>query len=116
MRTLLVLVLLAGAAHADHPRYTRPSAAPPPPKSAVATKPKPPVPGKPAVTAETILEQDEDNQPIYVEQEAILEQLVHDTPDTEADKPDLMFRLAEHYAKQWRFFTIEENERQLGKR
>ena len=113
MRTILVLVLLASTAHADHRPYTRKTTAPVV-KQAAAPK-TPPPPAKPAVTAATIIQQEEDNQPIYVEQEQILEQLVKDTPDDEVDKADLMFRLAEHYAKQWRFWTIEQNDQQLGK-
>ena len=109
MRIFLVLVLVATAAYADHRPYTRPTAVPPSKAPTTARKPPPP-PAKPTVTATAILQQDLDNQPIYREQEGILEQLVRDTPDGEPEKPDLMFRLAEQYAKQWRFWTIEENE------
>ena len=117
MRIFLVLVLLSAAAHADRRTYTRQTAVPRPvtPTATKAAPAKPPVPAKPAVTADAILKQDEDNQPIYVEQEAILEQLVKDTPDADAEKADLMFRLAEHYAKQWRFWRIEEDEKRQGR-
>ena len=110
MRILFVTVLVSSAALADRRPYTRQAAVPPPRPSATTPKP-PPRPARPAVTATAILEQDLGNQAIYKEQEAILEKLVRDTPDSEAEKPDLMFRLAEHYAKQWRFWTIEENEK-----
>lgn len=110
MRILLVLVLISSAAHADRRTYTRQPAVPPAKPTAIKSKAQPP-PAKPALTAAAILKQVEDNQPIYTEQEAMLEQLVRETPDSEAEKPDLMFRLAEQYAKQWRFWTIEENEK-----
>ena len=110
MRIVLLLVVVSTAAYADRRTYTRQAAVPPSKRSATTPKVSPP-PARPAVTATAILQQDLDNQPIYTEQVAILEKLVRDTPDSEAEKPDLMFRLAEQYAKQWRFWTIEENEK-----
>jgi hypothetical protein len=108
--TLLALLgLLATTAHADHRRYTRkpdlhidvkrsPSAAPAHPA---------PKPARPAVDADDILAIEEANQPIRREQEKVLEGLVRDTPDDDPQKPDLMFRLAEQYARQLRFWKLK---------
>ena len=49
------------------------------------------------------------------EQERILEKLIKDTPADDPDKPDYMFRLAEHYAQQLQFWRIKAVEEQLGK-
>ena len=49
----------------------------------------------------------ERNEPLRREQESILVQLVHDTPQDDPDKPDYLFRLAEHYAMQQRFWRLQ---------
>lgn len=68
------------------------------------TAPAPATPSKPVVTADDILLAQEVEQPFRKEQEEILEKLIRETPDDDPDKADLMFRLAEHYAKQQRFW------------
>jgi len=107
--TLSILALVCTTAHADPRRYTRhvdvhvdarvsPRAQPVHPASH---------PAEPAVTADDMLELEEGNQPIRREQERVLEGLVRDTPDDDPQKPDLMFRLAEHYAQQLRFWKLK---------
>jgi hypothetical protein len=108
MRILIIVIVLCSTARADHRRYTRPSAAPPPPK---ATLPRHATTATgPAVTADELLHIEEDNQPIRREQEALLEKLARETPETDPEKPDLMFRLAEQYAKQLRFWRMKATE------
>jgi len=60
-----------------------------------------------AVTATNVMEVEQRSVPLRREQEALLVQLVKETPDSDPDKADLMFRLAEHYAKQQRFWRIK---------
>jgi hypothetical protein len=62
---------------------------------------------RPAVSADDVLAHQREAQPIRREQEALLEKLVRDTPDGDADKPDYLFRLAELYAQQLRFWRLE---------
>lgn len=109
MRNLLVSVLLASRVHADAPRYTRK------PNLAIdvtlsdrvkPTQPSTGVRGRPA-TATDVMVIEEQNEPLRREQEVILGQLVRDTPDDDPDKPDLLFRLAEHYAKQQRWWRLK---------
>jgi hypothetical protein len=111
MRTLIALSLLATSlAHADPPRYARKPNLVIDVKLSSRVKPAEPTPPpatKPTVTASAILEAEVATQPIRREQEAILEKLVADTPNDDPDKPDYMFRLAEHYAKQLRFWRLQ---------
>ncbi len=111
MRTFLSLLLLLAAttASADTPKYTRPHTVVIPVKLSDRTKPSRPVaalPGRP-LTGDEAMQIEEDTQPIRVEQEAVLAKLVAQTPDDSPDKPDLLFRLAEHYAKQQRFWRLK---------
>ena len=111
MRILLVLV--ATTAFADAPKYTRKPIVTIPVNQSARTKPIPPAPLPklgPTLTAPQVLEVMRRAEPMRVEQERILEQLIKDTPETDPQKPDLMFRLAEHYAQQLRFWRIESNE------
>jgi hypothetical protein len=111
MRNLLVIVLtfVPVIAHADRPRYSRvqkldlhvPIAKRAMPVRAAVT------PRGPSITGSDILAAEDRSQPIRREQEAVLEKLVADTPDDDPDKPDLMLRLAEHYARQHRFYRLK---------
>jgi hypothetical protein len=110
MRNLLVIVLTIAPAiaDADRPRYSRvqkldlhvPIAKRATP---IRTTVKP---RGPTVTADQILAAEDRSQPIRREQERVLEKLVADTPEDDPDKPDLMLRLAEHYARQVRFWRV----------
>lgn len=105
----VVVSLVSTPSHAD-PRYSRRSAVPPPPTFAKRTErynPDRGQPPRPTVTADAVLAAEQRNQPIRIEQEQLLEKLVRDTPDSDPDKPDLMFRLAELYAQQLRFWRIK---------
>ena len=108
MRILIVVIVLCSTAHADHRRYTRAPAAPPVTPSKLSHH-APPVTG-PAVTADEILRIEEGNQPVRREQEALLVQLARETPETDPEKPDILFRLAELYAHQLRFWRIKATE------
>jgi hypothetical protein len=111
MRTLsLLLVLLAATtASAAPPKYTRPQTVVIPVKLSDRTKPIQPVATPPArpITGDEAMKIEEDTQPIRLEQEAVLAKLVAQTPDSSPDKADLLFRLAEHYAKQQRFWRLK---------
>lgn len=108
-RSLVLLgLLLATPASADPPRYTRK------PNLAIdvtlsdRVKPIQPTPTKGrAATAEEVMAIESQNEPLRREQEVILRQLANETPDDDPDKPDLLFRLAEHYAKQQRFWRLQ---------
>ena len=112
-RILTLLAFLTTTAHAEPRRYTR-TAAVPPPAQHPASPPsvhRAPHLAQPSVTGDEMLAIEEGNQPIRREHEKVLEGLVRDTPDDDPGKPDLMFRLAEHYAHQlqfWKLKAIEE--------
>jgi hypothetical protein len=111
MRTFFtsLLLLAATTASADPPKFTRPQTVVIPVKLSDRTKPIQPVatiPGRP-ITGDEAMKIEEETQPIRLEQEAVLAKLVAQTPDSSPDKPDLLFRLAEHYAKQQRFWRLK---------
>lgn len=58
------------------------------------------------VTADDVLALEIDQVPLREEQQAIREKLIADTPDTDPEKPESMFRLAEHHAKQLRLYRL----------
>ena len=105
--TLSIIAILATAAHADHVHYQRhPDVVPHvTPRAAGLRHPSPPP--RPAVTADDVLAIEEGNQPIRVQQEKMLETLVRDTPDDAPEKPELLLRLAEQYARQLRFWKLK---------
>jgi hypothetical protein len=109
MRTALIVIALgATAAHADPPKYTRPKAEAPPVKLSDRTKPIEPkkIVDHP-LTGSDILRIEEDRQPIRKQQELVLARLAANTPDDDPDKADILFRLAELYAKQSRFWRLK---------
>lgn len=118
MRWIFVVGLLVSPAFAS-PKYTRkqdlhfdvkltPRAKPLP-------RPEPHAPEAriPAVTADDVLDVEDQAAPLRAEQQAILIQLVADTPDTDPDKPDYLFRLAEQYALQLRHWRLRASEASL---
>jgi hypothetical protein len=118
MRTLVLVILvgLAPASYADPPRYTRkpdlkldvkPSARVRPIRPATARR-------GPDVTPDDVLEHQRLAEPMRREQEAILIGLIADTPDSDPDKPDYFFRLAEHYAEQLRYWHLKSVELTIG--
>lgn len=108
---LVVVAALSTRASADAPKYKRVQHVPPPPPPAAsqARAPAPPAAAQPTVTSDQVLAGIEQAQPVRRKQEAILLKLIVDTPDTDPDKPDYLFRLAEHYAMQQRFWRLEAN-------
>jgi hypothetical protein len=48
--------------------------------------------------------------PIRQQQEAVLIELVNATPDDDPDKPEVLFRLAQHYSLQQRFWRLRSVE------
>lgn len=119
MRTLVIAAVLMSAtsAAADSPRYTRKQPLVVPVKLSDRVKPKAPAKTETAkpISADAVLVIQDRQQPLRREQERILEKLIVDTPDDDPEKPDYMFRLAEHYAQQLRFWRIKAVEQQLGK-
>jgi hypothetical protein len=118
MRKLVIIgiVLVSSLAIAERPKYTRKQPLVVPVPQSKRVKPVEPVmQERPKPSADALLLIKERQQPLRREQEVILEKLVKDTPDTDPDKPDLMFRLAEQYAKQLQFYRLKSVEEQLGK-
>ncbi len=111
MRTRVLMILaVASVAHADPPKYVRKPALVIDVKPSARVKPIQPAhaaPQEPVVTADDVLAIEERTDPLHKEQEAILIQLIGDTPDSDPDKPDYLFRLAEQYAKQHRFWHLK---------
>jgi len=101
----LPIVLAVTSSFADPPRYKRETHAPPRVDTPVPVKK--PKPATPAVRGDDVLAGELRAQPIRAEQEAILLQLVTDMPDTDPDKPEILFRLAEHYARQEQIWRIK---------
>jgi hypothetical protein len=105
---LLASVAISVTAYADPPKYTRHQIAVDVPQwSRVAPIRPDTVPPRPSTTADAALARERVVAPIRKEQEAVLADLVRDTPDDDPQKADLMFRLAELYAMQARFWRLE---------
>jgi hypothetical protein len=105
MRIVIAFVALTSIASAN-PRYTRTHVAVPDVKPVAAKSA--PAPSKPAITADQAMHVEELADPIRRDQAALLEGLVHDTPDDDPEKPDIIFRLAELYAMQSRLWRLEQ--------
>jgi len=106
MHKLIVLpIVLAVTSSFAEPRYKRETHAPPP--VAEHAKPKAAPHALPGVRADDVLDVELSLHPLRVEQESLLLQLIRDTPDTDPDKPDLLLRLAEHYAIQERIWRVK---------
>ena len=112
------VLVASSTASADPPRYSRkpqlaidvklsPRTVPARPRSA----PKP----QPVVTADDVLRIEERAQPLRRQQEALLLKLVHDTPDSDPEKPEYLLRLAEHYAWQLRFWRLQAMAPHVGR-
>jgi hypothetical protein len=112
----LLLLLVPAIAYAN-PKYTRTPQLHIDVKTTPRTKPiqAAPVSHVPTATADQVLASEIAKEPIRKEQEALLIELVMDTPDTDPEKPDYMFRLAEQYAKELRIWTMRSVEEQLTK-
>lgn len=116
MKLLLAIALVAAPAYADAPKYTRKPSLQIPVKLSDRAKPiASAIPPATPITANDVIRIQEVTQTYRVDQEKILEQLVAETPDDDADKPDLMFRLAEHYARQQRFWRLKAIEPTMPK-
>ena len=118
MRTLLVLALVLALvpsiALADA-RYKRPSREAPPVTFSDRTKPiAPKVEQAAPISSDAALAGLEKAEPTRREQEDILVKIVANTPDDDPDKADLLFRLAEHYARQMRFWRLESAKREIA--
>jgi hypothetical protein len=111
MRKLIIvgIVCAASIAAAERPKYTRKQPIDVPVALSDRVKPVQPVKQAAAkpVSADAVMIIKERQQPLRREQEAILEKLIKDTPDDDADKPDYMFRLAEQYAQQVQFWRLK---------
>ena len=115
MRLSILLLTISATAFAN-PKYTRKQDVHIDVKLTARTKPLPP-PARhtpeattPGVNADDILAIEDKAEPLRAEQQAILIQLVNDTPDTDPDKPDYLFRLAEQYALQLRHWRLRATE------
>jgi hypothetical protein len=113
----LLLSLVPVLAHAGPAKYART------PQLHIDVKPTPrtkpirpaPVSHVPTATADQVLASELAKDPIRAEQEALLIELVYDTPDSDPDKPDYLFRLAEQYAKQLQIWTMRATELTIRK-
>ncbi len=108
---LLMIAFATSSSVADPPRYTRKQTFDIDVKLSKRVKPVATAtqPHARALTADEILAVASDNEPLRREQEALLIKLVRDTPDDDPDKPDHMFRLAEHYAKELLYWRLKAN-------
>ena len=105
---ILAVVAISVTAYADPAKYTRHQIAVDVPQSSRVAPIRPAtVPLRPSTTADAALARERAVAPIRKEQEAVLAELVHDTPDDDPQKADYMFRLAELYAMQARFWRLE---------
>lgn len=113
MRNLSLVVaalLLGSSAEANPPRYSRKPALELDVKLSNRVRPNQPATAaqaRPVVDADDVMRGLGRAEPVRREQERILERLIADTPDDDPEKPDIMFRLAEHYARQLRFWRIK---------
>ncbi len=115
-RSLLALsLLLATSASAEPHRYRRAQNVVIDTKQSGRVQPRRlarSVPA-PSVTASQAMAIELAKQPLRAEQERNLIELVAATPDDDPDKPELLFRLAEHYAQQRRFWLLKAIEAEL---
>lgn len=107
-KLLALLAALSATAYADA-TYKRTQTLRIDVKQTDRTKPIAPTstPAKPIITANDVMKVELGAQRFRVEQEGILEKLIAETPDDDPDKPELLFRLAEQYAKQLRFWRLQ---------
>jgi hypothetical protein len=113
MRILLVLALLPSLAIAEG-RYKRPQPSAPPVNLSDRTKPIQPkaIETKP-ITSDAALAGLAKAEPVRREQEDILFKIAANTADDDPEKADILFRLAEHYAKQMRYWRLEATKAQI---
>lgn len=106
---MLAVIAVSVTAYADPPKYTRHQIAVDVPQSSrvAPIRPVASPPPRPSTTADAALALEEAVTPIRKQQEAVLADLVRDTPDDDPQKADIMFRLAELYAMQARFWRLE---------
>ena len=118
MRYLILASLLPAAlAHADHHTYARKQTFQIDTKGSERAKPLRPIAAKPrtpTIGADQAMAIAEAQEPIKQEQEALLIQLANETPDTDPDKPDYLFRLAEQYAGELRIWRLKSAELQIA--
>ncbi len=114
IRVAAISCLLCSIAYADPPHYTRKQELHIDAKQTERTRPKPPVASidRP-ISAGDAMATAELQAPIRQEQEGLLLQLVNSTSDDDPDKAEYLFRLAEHYSRQQRFWRLEAGERAL---
>ena len=107
----LLVLALSTPSLADAPRYSRKQTFQLDVKVSARAKPVAVVtqPQARPLTADEIIQIETDNEPLRNEQEGLLLKLVRESPDTDPDKPDYMFRLAEHYAKELRLWRLKAN-------
>lgn len=115
-------ILIAAVALASFPsfalaegRYKRPQPAAPPVTLSDRTRPIEPkaIETRP-ISSDAALAGLEKAEPVRREQEDILVKLAANTPDDDPEKADLLFRLAEHYAKQMRFWRLEATKLEIA--
>ena len=125
MRTYLAVIatclLASGLAAAQPPRYRRAQHLDLRVNLSERAKPverttESRAPAKPTITADALLAIEARTQPIKRQQETILLRLIRDTPDTDPEKPEYLFRLAEHYARQLRFYRLRSIESTMPRR
>jgi hypothetical protein len=107
---LIAALLTTSHAYADRPKYSRKQHLDLDAKLSERVKPTreaAPAEAQPTLTAEDHMLVEERAQPLRRGQEAKLLELIEKTPDEDPDKPDLLFRLAEHYAQQLRFWRLK---------
>jgi pentatricopeptide repeat protein len=113
---ILGVLMLSTSALAQKPKYTRNSEVKVDVKLSERTKPKPlkpidPKTERPALSADDVLSIEGLVGNIRGEQEAILADLIQNTPDSEVEeKSDYYFRLGELYAKQQRYWRLRSVE------
>src|SRR3954463_11328252 len=114
MRIILGLVLVSSVAHAGPCKRTPDVKLDV--KQTFRTRPPRPVVQKPEpeLRADDLLAVAIAAEPLRKEQQQILIGLVRDTPDDDPDKPDFLFRLAEQYAAQLRFWSLKAAEYQIA--
>jgi hypothetical protein len=107
MRIVLLLLLASSTSYAEP--YKR-KAAVPEAKHVERKKPAPVKTEKP--TADAILAGEILGEGVRVQQEHVLQQLADETPDSDPDKPEILFRLAEHYSRQLLYWRLREGANQ----
>jgi len=100
---IVLLLLIASTAYAEP--YKRKAAVP---EAKHVERKKPAAAPMKPISADAIIAGEIAAVGLRAQQGQLLEQLANETPDTDPEKPDILFRLAEHYSREALIWRLRE--------